>query len=169
MGRSHSRWSGDMNLRLNGYEIVGADQVSILGIGQELVDTSGDISGDLTLSYTDSTDPTDSGTCPGTLGDSNVTFQGGDFGTLGSGQFNITLEFTPKSPVGSTACVDTTFTLLCNRTLVHKNLAKDLNAGEYHCVATGVTSGAAFPTATAVPASVEGHLDIVSGSNGSNS
>jgi hypothetical protein len=56
------------------------------------------------------------------------------------------------------------YTLLCNRTLLHKNLANDLNAGQYHCVAQDVTVGG-----NPVGASLEGHLDIVSGSNGTNS
>jgi hypothetical protein len=152
--------SGNMNLRLQGYEKISGEQVNILGIGQEIVDTGGSFLGDETFTYVD---PASLGTgvCDGTISAGAIAFQGGGFGTDGQGQFNITMTFTPKGGTGGTACDTTVTTLLCNRTLVHKNLVSDLNAGQYHCVATNVTVGG-----TGVPASMEGHLDIVSGSNG---
>lgn len=151
--------SGDMNLRLNGYEIVGAAQVSILATGQELVDSSGNIAGDETFSYIDSSS-TSTATCDGTTS-GKITPPTGTFGS-GSGQFTITLNFAATSPVSSSACQNTSYTLLCNRTLAHKGLVKFLNAGQYHCVATGVTLGS---TPAPIPGSLEGHLSIVSGSN----
>jgi len=152
--------SGNMNLRLQGYEIIGPNQVSILGIGQEIVDTGGSFRGDETFTFVDPASIT-TGVCEGSIAGA-IAFQGGSFGAGGQGQFNITMTFTPSTPA-SGACDTTVTTLLCNRTLVHKNLANDLNAGQYHCVATSVKVGGA---ATPVPASMDGHLDIVSGSNG---
>jgi hypothetical protein len=44
--------SGNMNLGLQEYEIIGGiDQVNILGIGQEIVDTGGNFAGDETSTY----------------------------------------------------------------------------------------------------------------------
>jgi hypothetical protein len=68
------------------------------------------------------------------------------------------MTFTPKTPVASSACETMVTTLVAfGRTKIWPTI---LNAGQYHCVATSVTVGA-----SAVPASMEGRLDIVSGSN----
>ena len=40
--------SGDMNLRLQGYEVLSATQSSVLAIGQEIVDANGNFGGDET-------------------------------------------------------------------------------------------------------------------------
>jgi hypothetical protein len=155
--------SGNMNLRLQGHEIVGTTQDSIQGIGQEIVNTAGNFAGDETFSYADP-QSTATGVCGGAISAGAITFQGGSFGTEGEGQFTITMTFTPTTPVSNTPCQTTDYSLLCNRTLVHKTLADDLNAGQYHCVAREVTVGG-----DPIGASLEGHLDIVSGSNGSDS
>jgi hypothetical protein len=54
--------------------------------------------------------------------------------------------------------------MLCNRTLVVKKDVNDLDAGQYHCLATSVTAGTGA-TATINGASLQGHVDSVSGSN----
>jgi hypothetical protein len=108
--------------------------------------------------------PLRQGVCGGAISAGAIKFQGGSFGTEDQGQFTITMTFTPPPPTSNTPCQTTDYTLLCNRTLLHKNLANDLNAGQYHCVAQDVTVGG-----NPVGASLEGHLDIVSGSNGTNS
>jgi hypothetical protein len=153
---------GNMNLRLQGSEVVNATQSSILGIGQELADTHGNFAGDETFTYVDPVSFS-TGVCGGAISGGAIRYQGGSFGTEGQGQFTINMTFTPTTAVSNTPCQTTDYTLLCNRTL-HKNLADDLNAGQYHCIAQDVTVGG-----SAVGASLEGHLDIVSGSNGTNS
>lgn len=152
--------SGNMNLRLEGYEVVAGTQVDILGIGQEIVDSAGSFLGDETFTYVNPTSAT-TAVCDGSISAGEISFQGGSFGTDGQGQFNISMTFTPTTAVTSTACQATVTTLLCNRTLLHAKFANDLNVGQYHCVATSVTVGG-----SAVGASLHGHLDIVSGSNG---
>jgi hypothetical protein len=155
--------SGNMNLRLQGYEVVGATQFSILAIGQEIADTGGNFAGDETFTYAEPLS-TSTGVCGGAISAGAIVFQGGSFGTEGHGQFTISMTFTPTAPASNTPCQTTDYTLLCNRTLVHKTLANDLNAGQYHCVAQEVKVGG-----NPVGASLEGHLDIVSGSNGTDS
>lgn len=150
--------SGNMNLRLQGHEIIAANEVSMFAIGQEIVDTTGSFSGDLTFTYVD-TASTSTGVCGGSITGGAISAQGGSFGTLGSGQFTIAMTFTPQTTVASTACVTTAFTLLCNRTLAHPKLTDDLNAGQYHCVVTDA-AGTGISAA-----SLDGHLDLVRGSN----
>jgi hypothetical protein len=132
--------SGNMNLRLNGSETIATDQVSFLGIGQVISNSTGSFSGSVTFTASDATE-SDTCTAPISL---------------------------PLSSVAAVSTADTfctanggaTLALSCNRTLVHKNLVSDLDAGQYHCVVTGI-SGSAGVTGQ----SMEGHLDISAGAN----
>lgn len=157
--------SGNMNLRLNGYEVI-TSQVSVLAIGQVISDSGGTFSGNLTMTATDpTTNETDVCAVNIPSAGGQITKPGGGFSST-SGLFTIAMTDVAVSPVtGSTStfCGDNngaTITLSCNRTLVHKNLVNDLDAGQYHCVVTGI-SGAAAITGQ----SMEGHLDISAGSN----
>jgi len=153
----------DMNLRLNGSEIVGSTQYNIVATGQEVVAVGGHFLGDETFTYVA---PASSGptlVCGGSISDTAViTLQSGSIGTLGQGQFNIAMTFTPSAPSSGTPCDVTVYTFLCDRTLQHRSLSKDFNVGQYTCVAIGVTVGA--PTPVSVPASLEGTLGVVGGS-----
>lgn len=150
----------DMNLSLTGSEIVGSTQYTIVANGQEAVAVGGHFPGDETLTYFDSGMTTPPLACGGTISAGVITLQTGSIGTLGQGQFTMTMTFTPSAAISGTPCDVTDYTFLCNRTLQHRALAKDLNVGEYSCIATGVTVGG-----TAVPASLEGSLGVVGGSN----
>jgi hypothetical protein len=152
--------SGNLNLRMEGYVLVGSSEVSIRAIGQEISDTAGNFNGDETFTYVaaDSA-PTTTTICAGNVTGGTIKAQGGSFGTLDEGQFVITLPFTPSTAVPGTACVASTATMLCNRTLEHKTLLSALEAGAYHCIVTGV-SGSGIGGA-----SMQGHLDSVAGSN----
>ncbi|HVN90645.1 MAG TPA: hypothetical protein VMT61_12590 [Candidatus Binataceae bacterium] len=156
--------SGNLNLRIQGYAMVGSDQVSIRAIGQEIADTQGNFNGDETFTYVDaSASPTSTAACSGTVTGGTIVAQAGSFGTPGEGEFVITVPFSPTTPVTGTACVAQTTTMQCERTLAHKPLVNDLNAGAYHCIVTGI-SGLGIGAA-----SMEGHLDSVAGSNSPNS
>src|ERR1700751_154506 len=48
--------SGNMNLRLSGYEVIGGGQVSVLAIGQVISDSGGTFSGNATMTATDGTE-----------------------------------------------------------------------------------------------------------------
>jgi hypothetical protein len=150
--------SGNMNLRLQGREVLGSVEDGIFAIGQVLADTAGNFSGDETFTYVNSAS-TSTGVCGGSITAGTIKSEGGSFGTLCQGQFNLSFTFTPQTVVSGTPCVASAITMLCNRTLVHPILIKDLNAGQYHCVVTGVT-GTGISAA-----SMDGHLDIVRGSN----
>jgi hypothetical protein len=152
--------SGNLNLRVQGYELVGSGQVSIQAIGQEISDSQGNFNGDETFTYVDAAaGPTSTAVCAGAITGGTIKAQGGSFGTSGEGQFVITLPFTPSTAVPGTACIASTTTMLCNRTLVHKDLIGDLDAGAYHCIVIGV-SGTGIGAAA-----MDGHLDSVAGSN----
>lgn len=151
----------DMNLRLTGSEIVGSTQYSIVATGQEVVAVGGHFLGDETFTYVESAASGATAVCGGSITAGVVTVQTGSFGTLGQGQFAITMTFTPSTISSGTPCDVTDYTFLCDRTLQHRALVKDLNVGQYSCVATGVTVGA---TATPVPASLEMSLGVVGGS-----
>jgi len=152
--------SGNLNLRIQGYEVVGSDQVNIRVIGQEIADSEGNFNGDETFTYVDgSADPTSTAVCNGSVTGGTITAQGGSFGTSGEGEFVITVPFTPATPVSGTACVEQTTTMQCERTLAHPLLVGDLDAGQYHCIVTSV-SGTGIGGA-----SMDGHLDSVAGSN----
>jgi hypothetical protein len=156
--------SGNMNLRLSGYEVIGGGQVSILAIGQVISDSGGTFSGNATMTATDGTE-TDVCAVNIPSAGGQITKPAGGFSST-TGLFTITMTGVAVSPTtgpNSTFCADNTgatFTLSCNRTLVHKNLVNDLDAGQYHCVVTGITGASAV-----TGQSMEGHLDIVSGSN----
>jgi hypothetical protein len=153
--------SGDMNLRFQGFELAGAagtQQVSIDGIGQLSVNGSGDITtGSETFTAVNPLTP-ESDVCTGSV-TGTITAPTGAFAS-GTGEFAISLSYTPGTGLGS-LCIATTTDLTCNRTLAHKNLTDDLDVGQYHCVVTGVT---ALPSTT-IGASMDAHIDIVSGNN----
>ncbi|HLK85478.1 MAG TPA: hypothetical protein VKT27_03150 [Candidatus Binataceae bacterium] len=90
-----------------------------------------------------------------------LTPPSGAFGS-GKGDFSISLTFTPAS--AGTYCIPATTAMQCNRTLLHRLLADDLNAGEYHCIVTAMSAGAGA-AALIDGASMDGHLDSVRGSN----
>jgi hypothetical protein len=140
--------------------LVGSGQVSIRAIGQEIADRQGNFNGDETFTYVDeAAAPTSTAVCAGNITGGTIVPQGGGFGTIGEGEFVLTMPFTPATAVPGTVCVATTITMLCNRTLVHKSLVDDLDAGAYHCVVTGASG-------TGVGgASMDGQLDSVAGSN----
>jgi len=154
--------SGNMNLRLNGSETVGGDQVSFLGIGQVISNSSGSFSGSITFTAADAVE---SDTCTGAIAQAagQISAPKGTFSQT-DGLFTISL---PLSSVVAVTTADTfctannnaTMSLSCNRTLAHKNLVNDLDAGQYHCVVTGISGG------SVTGESLEGHLDISAGSN----
>jgi hypothetical protein len=161
--------SGNMNLRLNGYEVIGGVQVSTLLIGQMIVGTNGDFAGSATLTATDAAAVPPTDVCAMTISGGIITPPVGGFGSP-DGLFTISVPMTTSS--GGAFCSDNnnstpatpvTLALSCTRTLVHKNLVKDLNAGQYHCVVTGISNASSI-----TGQSMEGHLDIVSGSNSPN-
>jgi hypothetical protein len=155
--------SGNMNLRLNGTETIGGDQVSFLGIGQVISDSGGAFSGSVTFTAADAGE---SDTCTGAIAQAagQISAPKGTFSQV-DGLFTISL---PLSSVAAVTTADTfctannnaTLALSCNRTLVHKNLVNDLDAGQYHCVVTGITGSTAI-----TGESMEGHLDISAGAN----
>ncbi len=154
--------SGNMNLRLNGNQVISGSVVSVLAIGQVIADQAGVFSGSVTMTASDSTE-TDVCAVAIPSGDGQITKPAGSFSSS-TGQFTITMASLAVTPisVSSTFCSannSESITLTCNRTLVHKNLVNDLDAGQYHCVVTGITGG------SVAGESMEGHLDIVSGSN----
>lgn len=158
---------GNMNMRLNGNEVIGGDQVSVLAIGQVISDSGGLFSGSLTMTASDASE-TDVCAVSIPSGDGQITAPTGSFSSS-TGLFTITMKDLSASPTtgpDSTFCAANNgaeITLSCNRTLAHKNLVSDLDAGQYHCVVTGITGG------SVTGQSMEGHLDIVSGSNAPNS
>jgi hypothetical protein len=156
--------SGNLNLRLNGYEVVTPEsststRLSIDAIGQVIADTKGNLSGAETFNAVDATGPA-AQLCNGTVS-GTITPPAGSFGS-GDGEFAISLSFTPSS--AGAYCIPATTTMQCNRSLLHKLLVNDLNAGEYHCIVTGMTAGTGA-TSTINAASMDGHLDSARGSN----
>jgi hypothetical protein len=156
--------SGDFNLRLDGYEVVtpegsAAARVSIDAIGQVIGDTGGNLNGAETFNAVDATVPAEE-VCNGTV-TGTTTPPAGGFGS-GDGEFKVSLTFAPTS--AGSYCIPATTTMQCNRTLLHKRLADDLDAGQYHCIVTGMTAGGGSTT-TINAASMDGHLDSARGSN----
>ena len=156
--------SGKFNLRLNGYEVVtpessSAAKLSIDAIGQVIGDTGGNLSGAETFNAVDPTAPAEE-VCNGTV-TGTITPPSGGFGS-GDGEFGVSLTFAPTS--AGSYCIPATTTMQCNRTLLHKLLADDLDAGQYHCIVTGMTAGGGSTT-TINAASMDGHLDSSRGSN----
>jgi hypothetical protein len=152
--------SGNLNLRLEGYEIVtgnsGATRISIDGIGQLLSDTAGTLNGIETFTAVDPTGASSESLCSGSI-TGQITAPTGGFAS-GNGEFTATLNYAPSSTPGA-LCVATTATLLCNRTLAHPIYVDDLDAGEYHCIVTSLTGSGISA------ASMSAHLGSVDGSN----
>ena len=156
--------SGKFNLRLNGYEVVtpessSAARLSIDAIGQVTGDAGGNLNGAETFNAVDPTVPAEE-VCNGTI-TGTITPPSGGFGS-GDGEFKVSLTFAPGS--AGSYCIPATTTMQCNRTLLHKLLADDLDAGQYHCIVTGMTAGGGSTT-TINAASMDGHLDSSRGSN----
>jgi hypothetical protein len=156
--------SGNLNLRVTGYEVLGggeAGQYTVNGIGQVIGDVNGSLSGQLTYTLVDAAAATEE-VC-GEQVSGTITKPSGSFG-LSDGSFTASLTLAPVSTPAQTAdCDGATVSLLCNRTLLHQNLADDLDAGAYHCIATGVT---AAESATAInAASLDVTIHSVEGAN----
>ena len=157
--------SGNLNLRLNGYEVVTSEssttpaRLSIDAIGQVIADTKGNLSGAETFNAVDATVPAEE-VCKGTVS-GTITPPTGGFGS-GDGEFSLSLSFAPTST--GAYCIPATTTMQCNRSLLHKVLVDDLDAGQYHCIVTGMTAGTGA-TSTIDAASMDGHLDSARGSN----
>jgi hypothetical protein len=153
--------SGNINLRVEGYEITTATgtvaRISIDGIGQLLSDTAGSLNGVESFTAVEPSGVTAEEVCTGSVS-GQITAPSGGFAS-GNGQFTISLSYTPASGAG-TLCVATTASLLCNRTLAHPAYVDDLDAGEYHCVVTNL-SGSGISAA-----SMNAHLGSVEGTNG---
>ena len=87
--------SGNLNLRLNGYEVVTPEssttstRLSIDGIGQVIADTKGNLSGAETFNAVDATVPAEE-VCNGTVS-GTITPPTGGFGS-GDGEFTISLS-----------------------------------------------------------------------------
>jgi hypothetical protein len=156
---------GKFNLRLNGYEVVtpegsSAARLSIDAIGQVIGDAGGNLNGAETFNAVDPTVPAEE-VCNGTV-TGTITPPSGGFGS-GDGEFKVSLTFAPTS--AGSYCIPATTTMQCNRTLLHKLLADDLGAGQYHCIVTGMTAGGGSTT-TINAASMDAHLDSSRGNNG---
>ncbi len=154
--------SGNLNLRIDGYEVFtptgeATGQYTINGLGQVIGDSTGSLSGTLTYTQVDALTATEDVCADGVTG--TTTAPTGSFAQP-DGSFTIALSLT--SPQANPAgCGGATIDLLCNRTLVHHNLVSDLDAGTYHCIATGVT-----PTGgSAIPASLTVRIGSVEGAN----
>src|SRR5579859_5658839 len=86
--------SGNLNLREQGYELIGSSKVSIRTIGQAIADKQGNFNGDATFTYVDeAAAPGSTAVCAGNITGGTIQSQGGGFGTLGEGEFVITLPF----------------------------------------------------------------------------
>lgn len=157
--------SGNLNLRLDGYEVVTPEgsttpaRLSIDAIGQVIADTHGNLSGAETFNAVDATMPA-AEVCNGTVS-GTITPPTGGFGS-GDGEFAISLSFAPTNT--NAYCIPATTTMQCNRSLLHKLLVDDLDAGQYHCIVTGMIAGTGA-TSTINAASMDGHLDSARGSN----
>jgi hypothetical protein len=153
--------SGNINLRVEGYEITTATgtaaRISVDGIGQLLSDTAGSLNGVETFTAVDPSGVNAEEVCTGSVS-GQITAPSGGFAS-GNGEFTISLSYTPASGAG-TFCVATTASLLCNRTLAHPAYIDDLDAGEYHCVVNNL-SGSGISAA-----SLNAHLGSVEGTNG---
>jgi hypothetical protein len=153
--------SGNINLRVEGYEITTATgtaaRISLDGIGQLLSDTAGSLNGVETFTAVDPSGVNAEEVCTGSVS-GQITAPSGGFAS-GNGEFTISLSYAPTSGAG-TFCVATTASLLCNRTLAHPAYIDDLDAGEYHCVVTNL-SGSGISAA-----SMNVHLGSVEGTNG---
>jgi hypothetical protein len=154
--------TGNLNLRITGYEVLGGGspgQYTVNGIGQVIGDTAGTLLGTLTYTLVDEAAHSEEECSEQVSG--TISPPTGTFGAVG-GSFTASLILAPAA--GSTAdCDGATVSLLCNRTLLHQNLVNDLDAGTYHCIATGVT---AADGATAInAASLDVRIGTVEGAN----
>ncbi|MGH7836896.1 MAG: hypothetical protein ACREQC_03625 [Candidatus Binataceae bacterium] len=162
--------SGNLNLRMEGYELVtpssgSPHRVDIDAIGQLIADTSGTFTGAETYTAINPAVPPGSepeDVCAGTIAGA-IGAPAGGFAS-GTGEFTLTSTYTPSSGSSGASCFPSTVTLLCNRTLINKKNTNDLNAGQYHCLATNVAAGAGA-SATVNGASIRGNVASVSGNN----
>lgn len=157
--------SGNFNLKTEGYEVLtpsggAASKLDIEGIGQLVASPSGSISGAETFTSVDSSAGTED-VCTGTVA-GTITPPAGTFAS-GTGNFTVSLTYTPSS--SGVSCIPSTTTLTCSRALFHLNNASNLAAGEYRCIATGVTAGAGA-TAAVNGASLRAQLTNTRGANG---
>jgi hypothetical protein len=154
--------SGNLNVRIDGFEVFtpsggSPGQYTINGLGQVVGDATGTLTG--TLNYTQvSADLAVEDVCSDTVA-GTITAPGGSFG-LSGGNFTIVLDIT--GPSSTPACGSATIDLVCNRTLAHHNLVDDLDAGNYHCIATSVTPSGGAST---IPASLTVRIGSVDGAN----
>ncbi len=158
--------SGDMNLTLDGYAVITpnsgtAETADIKGIGQVTADTTGAFTGALTYTAVSAALGTED-VCAGTVA-GTITLPTGSFAS-GDGNFTMGLSYTPSSGATGTDCIPSSATLLCTRTLAHPTLVGDLDAGQYHCIATSVTAGTGA-SATINAASLHSDLNISRGAN----
>ncbi|HKV55620.1 MAG TPA: hypothetical protein VJN94_13375 [Candidatus Binataceae bacterium] len=157
--------SGNLNLRFAGFELVNSDtHLDLNGIGQLIADSAGSFSGAETFTAVNPALPSSAASetvCNGTS-NGTITAPTGGFGS-GSGDFSISLNYTPASGSGSN-CIASTTSFECSRTLEHVALEGQLDAGQYHCIVTGVStpSGSA---STIDGASMQGSVDSVRGTN----
>jgi len=171
--RAFAAPSGNLNLRTDGFELVTPNSgspahVDIDGIGQLIADTNGNFTGAETYTAVNPALPPGAASeevCSGTIA-GTITAPSGGFAS-GDGQFTISLNYTPSSGSTGTYCIPSTTAMLCNRSLFHTADVNDLDAGRYHCVATGVTASAGA-AATVNGASLRGYIDSVRGANAPN-
>jgi hypothetical protein len=158
--------SGNLNVRIDGYEVLtpsagSPGQYTINGLGQVIGDSNGELDGVLTYTLVNVASATEQ-TCSDSVSGSTITAPTGGFSESG-GSFTASLVLTAGS--GATAdCESATIALLCNRTLSHHNLVDDLDAGTYHCIATGVTAATGGTTAIDA-ASLTVRIGTVDGAN----
>jgi hypothetical protein len=159
-----------MNLSFQGveYATVASETTTIQvdGLGQLIADTQGNLSGAETFTAVNGDSQTEN-VCSGSVSGS-ITPPSGNFGS-GAGSFTASLTYTPANNSGAYCFGSgtTTTTLLCNRTLLHDNLASALDAGAYHCVATGVSVSGGSGTINA--ATMRARIGITRGNNAPNS
>jgi hypothetical protein len=139
------------NVTFDGYYLVTnssvASQQTLKGIGLIDADAAGALTGieDLTLvNPALSSTPGSTVSCSGSLGDSSAITANPD------GTFGVAINFVPDSAAATAGCFQATTTYLCTRHVVRVNLADNLSAGQYNCIATGATSSTVNVTINAV-------------------
>ena len=163
---SASAPSGNLNVRIDGYEVLtpsggSAGQYTVNGLGQVIGDSNGDLDGVLTYTLVNAASASEQ-TCSDSLSGSTITAPTGTFSESG-GSFTASLVLTAGSSA-TADCESATIALLCNRTLSHQNFVDDLDAGTYHCIATGVTAASGGTTAIDA-ASLTVRIGSVDGAN----
>lgn len=158
--------SGNLNVRIDGFEVLTpsggvAGQYTVNGLGQVIGDANGDLDGVLTYTLVNAASASEQ-TCNDSLSGSTITAPTGNFSDTG-GSFTASLALTAASGAASD-CESATIALTCNRTLQHHNFVDDLNAGTYHCIATGVTAASGGTTAINA-ASLTVRIGSVDGAN----